>query len=134
VVNCKNGDSSYEISRDLGVTQEAAWFMLHRIRLALPHGSWEKLGGSDGGPVEVDEIFLDPSPRKMHSARRSKMQLASHSGYAKAIVMGMLDREFRKVRGQVIPDVKRGTLQNEILNQIEKKSTVYAGAGLDTIA
>ena len=50
VVNCKNGISSYEIARDLKVTQKSAWFMLHRIRLALKNGSWEKLGGT-GWPV-----------------------------------------------------------------------------------
>ena len=48
VVNCKNGVSSYEISRDLKVTQKSAWFMLHRIRLALKNGSWEKMGGNGG--------------------------------------------------------------------------------------
>ena len=50
VVNCKNGISSYEIARDLKVTQKSAWFMLHRVRLALKSGSWAKLGGT-GGPV-----------------------------------------------------------------------------------
>jgi hypothetical protein len=136
IVNCKNGISSYEIARDLGVTQKTAWFMLHRIRLALQHGSWEKLGGSDGGPVEVDETFIGPASQKMHRARRSKMQLATYSGYSKAIVMGMLDRELRKVRAHIIPDVKRVTLQDAILNQIEKKSTVYTDgfSGYDHLA
>jgi len=50
IVNCKNGISSYELMRDLGVTQKTAWFMLHRIRLALKDGNWSKMG-SDGGPV-----------------------------------------------------------------------------------
>ncbi len=64
VVNCKNGISSYEIMRDLGVTQKTAWFMLHRIRLALRDGSWTKLGGEGGGPVEVDETFVGPEPKR----------------------------------------------------------------------
>jgi transposase-like protein len=126
VVNCKNGVSSYEIARDLAVTQKTAWFMLHRIRRALQQGSWEKLGGSDGGPVEVDETFIGPLPQKMHRARRLKRQTAlDGAGSDKAIVMGMLDRELREVRAKVIPNVKRETLQNEILAGVEKNSTVY---------
>ena len=70
VVNCKNGISSWEIHRSIGVTQKTAWFMLHRIRLALKHGDWSKMGGEDGGPVEVDETFIGPDPRKMHADRR----------------------------------------------------------------
>ena len=64
------------------------------------------------------------------------MQLATYSGYSKAIVMGMLDRELRKVRAHIIPDVKRVTLQDAILNQIEKKSTVYTDgfSGYDHLA
>jgi transposase-like protein len=125
VVNCKNGISSYELARDLRVTQKTAWFMLHRIRLALQQGSWEKLGGSDGGPVEVDETYVGPAPQKMHRARRLKRQAALNDYDGKVPVMGMLDRELRKVRATVLPNVKRETLQRQILNAIEKKSTVY---------
>ena len=134
IVNCKNGISSYEIARDLKVTQKTAWFMLHRIRKALQQGSWEKLGG-DGGPVEVDETFLGPNTVKMHRARRLR-SIELNGTHGKAIVMGMLDRELRKVRTMVIPNVKRDTLQNEILNAIEKKSTVYTDqwAGYDNLA
>jgi transposase-like protein len=124
VVNCKNGISSYEIMRDLKVTQKSAWFMLHRIRLALREGNWSKLGGNDGGPVEVDETFVGPDPRKMHRGRRLR-SIELNGGHGKAIVMGMLDRDARKVRAAVIPNVTRETLQAEIFNQIEKKSTVY---------
>ena len=119
IVNCKNGISSYESARSVGVTQKSAWFMLHRIREALRKGSWDKMGGPDGGPVEVDETFIGPAPQKMHRARRLKAQ------HGKTIVMGMLDRELRQVRTKVIPDVKRETLQTEILDGIAKKSTVY---------
>jgi transposase-like protein len=135
VVNCKNGISSYEIARDLGVTQKTAWFMLHRIRLALQHGSWEKLGGTDGGPVEVDETFVGPNPRKMHSGRRQARYQAIVAR-PKTPVMGMLDRDSRQVRAQVVPDVRRETLQNAILEQIEKGTTIYtdAGVGYDNLA
>lgn len=129
VVNCKNGVSSYEIARDLRVTQKSAWFMLHRIRLALKDGFWGKMGGSESGPVEVDETFVGPDPRKMHRARRLR-SIELNGSHGKAIVMGMLERDARKVRAMVVPNVKRETLQSEILNQIEKKSTVYTDASV----
>jgi transposase-like protein len=126
VVNCKNGISSYEIARDLKVTQKSAWFMLHRIRLALKNGSWEKLGGT-GGPVEVDETFIGGKPKNMHTDRRLKMKTALHGYAEKAIVVGMLDRESRQVRAEVIPSVKRETLQKKILERVGFGSTVYTG-------
>ena len=124
IVTAKNGISSMEISRSLGVTQKTAWFMLHRIREAMKNGSILKLGGGDSGPVEVDETFYGPKPQQMHRERRLRMQTAN-KGNQKTTVMGMLDRETRQVRAQVIPDVKRETLQNAILNQIEGGSKVY---------
>jgi transposase-like protein len=134
VVNCKNGVSSYEIMRDLKVTQKSAWFMLHRIRLALKSGSWEKMGG--GGPVEVDETFVGGKPQNMHAARRLKMQKAVNGNSNKVPVMGMLDRDSRQVRAKVIPNVKRDVLQAEILRQVDKGSTVYTDgwSGYDNLA
>ncbi len=83
VVNCKNGISSYEIARDLKVTQKSAWFMLHRIRLALKNGSWAKLGGT-GGPVEVDETFIGGKPKNMHTDQAGfKMEDCGMNGYAR---------------------------------------------------
>jgi len=124
VVNCKNGISSYEISRNVGVTQKTAWFMLHRIRLALKDGNWSKLGGPEGGPVEVDETFIGPNPRKMHKARRLR-SIKLNGSHGKAAVVGMLDRDARKIRAKMVPNVKRETLQREIINAIEGGSTVY---------
>ncbi len=122
VVNCKNGVSSYELARHLGVTQKTAWFMLHRIRTAMRNGSLMKMG--DSGPVEVDETFVGPKPQKMHRERRLRMQTAEKCNQ-KAIVMGMLDRETRQVRAHVVPNVKRETLQSAILDEIQKGATVY---------
>lgn len=119
--NCKNGVSSWEIHRALGVTQKTAWFLLHRIRLAMKDENAEKLAG---GPVEVDETYIGPKPAKMHRKRRLKLRSAEY-GSSKAIVMGMLDRDSRKVRAGVIPNVKRETLQTAILSQIENGTTVY---------
>jgi transposase-like protein len=122
--NCKNGISSWEIHRALGVTQKTAWFMLQRIRLALQRDNTAKLGGSGGGPVEVDETFVGPNLRKMHRTRRLKLQ-AGECAQTKAIVMGMLDRNSREVRAKVVPNVRREVLQGEILDGIEKGSTVF---------
>jgi transposase-like protein len=124
IANCKNGISSYEIARNVGVTQKSAWFMLHRIRKALANSSWMKLGGENNGPVEVDETFVGPDPRKMHAGRRQARYKAL-SARPKTPVMGMLDRDLRKVRAKVIPNVRRDVLQTEILKAIETGSTVY---------
>jgi transposase-like protein len=123
LANCKNGISSWELHRALGVGQKAAWFMLQRIRLAFKNGSLAKLGG-DGGPVEVDETYIAPDTRKMHNSRRRKRQTTDY-WKRKPIVMGMVDRETRKVRAMTIPNAKRETLQAAILNGIETGSTVY---------
>src|SRR5271170_3840629 len=70
LANCRNGISSYELHRAIGVTQKSAWFMLHRIRVVMQHGSMEKM---EGGPVEVDETFIGGDPRKMHKGRRLEL-------------------------------------------------------------
>lgn len=122
VANCKNGVSSWEIHRSLGVTQKTAWFLLHRIRLAMKDQNVGKFGVD--GPVEVDETFVGPKIDKMHRSRRLRMQTAQR-GNQRAIVMGILDRDLRQVRAKVVPNVKREVLQAEILNQVEKGSDVY---------
>lgn len=124
VVNCKNGISSYEISRDIKVTQKSAWFMLHRIREALRESNWNKLGGTDRGPVEVDETFFGPNLQKMHSDRRLALKNGERAG-KKLAVMGMVDRDAQKVRAQIVPNIQRETLQKAIIEQIERGSTVY---------
>jgi transposase-like protein len=120
VVNCKNGVSSYEIARNIGVTQKSAWFMLHRIRLAMKedHGI-HTMGGNWGNPIEVDETFVGGKPQNRHSKKRSEV------GDKKAIVMGMLDREARQVRAKVIPNVKRETLQTIILDNVGFNAHVF---------
>ena len=100
LANCKNGISSYELAKAIGVTQKSAWFMLHRIRLAMQHGIMHKMGGN--GPIEVDETFIGPNPRKMHASKRDARYKAL-KGRPSIPVMGMLDRESRQVRARVIP-------------------------------
>jgi len=123
IANCKNGVSSWEIHRALGVTQKTAWFMLQRVRLALSNDPGHKMGG-DSGPIEVDETFIGPNPQKMHRDKREARYKAI-CARPNVPVMGMLDRELRQVRAKVVPNVRRETLQTEILNQIGGGSTVY---------
>jgi transposase-like protein len=123
LANCKNGISSYEIARSIGVTQKSAWFMLQRIRLAMKNKSVLKLGSS-GGAVEVDETFIGGKHSNMHGKKRERIKQGLERG-DKTIVMGMLDRETRQVRAKVIPDVTRLTLQGEILKNVVRVGTVY---------
>ena len=121
LVNCKNGVSSWEIHRDLGVTQKTAWFMLQRLRLVLKSGLMGKL---TGGPIEIDETFVGGNLKFMHKEKKVRYQKRG-GAHGKAIVMGMLDRETRKIRAKVVPNTQNGTLQAEIHNNIVRKSTVY---------
>src|SRR3954468_13358069 len=72
LTNCKNGISSYELGRALGVTQKTAWFMLQRLRLALQ----AKDGGKIGREVEVDETFIGGKARNMHKAKRERLGIS----------------------------------------------------------
>jgi transposase-like protein len=130
--NCKNGISSYELHRAIGVTQKTAWFMLHRIRVAMESKSFIKFGGPESAPVEVDETFVGGKIGNMHRSKVRTKYLGRpvQATSAKAIVMGIRDRETRQVRAKVIPNVSRETLQNEILASVEKKSTVYTDAAV----
>jgi transposase-like protein len=116
LVNCKNGVSSYEIADAIGVTQKSAWFMMHRLRMALSGEPETKLGG-EGGTVEVDETFIGGDKKHKHLGKRD--------GDKKVPVMGMLDRNTREVRARVIPNVKMSTLSNHIMANIGEQSEVF---------
>jgi transposase-like protein len=130
--NCKNGISSYELHRALGVSQKAAWFMLQRLRLALQDGSLVKMGGS-GSEVESDETFIGGKARNMHASRRAQFKTARESATMtaganlvnKTTVWGVLDRESRKVRATVVRKVNREALQKAVLDQVAPGSRVY---------
>lgn len=102
LANCRNGVSSYEIMRTIGVTQKSTWHMLHRIRKAMTDLTAEKLGGN--GPVECDETFVGGKVKNMHKSRRV-VGMNYSAGNGKAIVMGMLERGGR-VRARVIANRK----------------------------
>lgn len=112
VVNCKNGVSSYEIARSVGVTQKTAWFMLHRIRLSMQDGDSNILSGQ----VEVDETFIGGKARNMHAGKR-KVAITGTGGSGKVIVMGLLERG-GKVKAGVIDDRSAMTLQSIVLDSI----------------
>lgn len=135
LANCKNGISSHEIAKAVGVTQKSAWHMMHRIRLSMKDESPAMMGGGpEGGPVEVDESFVGGDPKNMHQSRRERMRkevrparvrLYNNVYGHKVAVLGMLDRDSRQVRAKVVPNVRRDTLQKEILDTIEFGSKVY---------
>lgn len=122
IANCKNGVSSYEIHRAIGITQKSAWFLLSRIRLAMQNGSFEKMSGA----VEVDETYVGGKARFMHKAKRAKLGGRGTSG--KTIVLGVLDRTTRKVKAKVISSTKREVLTEEVKEVVETGSTVYTDA------
>jgi len=132
--NSRNGVSSYEVHRSLGVTQKTAWFMLHRIRKAMETNAFDGPLGGGQAEVEVDESFVGGDPRNWHKSKREKhrkeVRLERVREYQnrfthKTAVIGMLDRESRQIRAKVVPNVKRETLQKEILSTIEPGSRVY---------
>ena len=104
IVNCKNGISTYEVGRHLGVTQKSAWFMLHRVRLAMQKRSLLKLG-TDGKEVEVDETFIGGKARNMHVDKR-KRRITGTGGKDKTAVMGILERG-GDVRLAVVPNRRK---------------------------
>ncbi|HQZ40192.1 MAG TPA: IS1595 family transposase [Vicinamibacterales bacterium] len=126
VTNCKNGISSYELGRALGVTQKTAWFMLSRLRLALQGED----GGKLGGEVELDETFIGGKARNMHCGKRKRMGITQGRSMAgKVAVMGLLERhgegKVSRVRLAHIPSNKRRHLMPHVLKHVEAGATVH---------
>jgi transposase-like protein len=130
IVNMKNGISSYELGKALGVTQKTAWFMNHRIRKAMQCGTFRKLAGH----VEVDETYIGGKARNMHRgalAKRVDKHATPYTGrnqnIGKVAVMGLLERN-GEVRTMVVPNTKRKSLHGEVSKHVEQGSTVYSDA------
>jgi transposase-like protein len=124
--NCKNGVSSYELGKDLGIHQESAWFMLQRIRKVMQDDFFgSKLGGS-GGEVEVDESFIGGKARNMHLSER-KRRITGTGTKDKTAVMGILERG-GKIRTTVVPNRKKAALQGEVRKHVEAGAALYSDA------
>jgi transposase-like protein len=115
LVNCKNGISSYEVGRDLDLTQKSAWFVMHRLRLALQEKSLVKLGG-EGKTVEVDETFIGGLSRNMHKQVRER-KIKGTGGRDKTLVVGFLERG-GKVRTSVPGDRRKTTMHKEVKQNV----------------
>lgn len=119
IANAKNGVSSCELARSLSVTQKTAWFMLHRIRLAMETGSFEKLGGK----VEADETLIGGRTKNMHKAKRDPI-VKARGLYGKTVVFGMLERGGR-VKTFVVKNPDRKTLSRHILANVDGNATLF---------
>lgn len=122
ITSCKNGISSYEIARDLNITQKSAWHMMHRIRKALQSGTFMKFAGE----IEVDETFIGGKARNMHVEKRER-RITGTGGKDKVAVMGILERG-GKVKATVVPNRKKKALQAEVKKHVEAGSALYTDA------
>ena len=120
LVSCKNGVSSYEIHRAIGVTQKTAWFMLQRGRLALQ----DITGGKLGGEVEVDETFIGGKARNMHKSVRAR-KITGTGGKDKVVVMGILERG-GEVRTMVVDNRKKKELQKQVREHVEAGAAIFS--------
>ena len=119
------GVSSMKLHRDIGVSQAAAWFMLHRIRQA-----WGSNGGARfGGPVEVDESYFGGKARNMHAHKREQV-IKGRGTVGKTAVVGMKDRQTNKVRAKVVKNTDAPTLQGFVLDNSATDAKVYTDDAL----
>jgi transposase-like protein len=121
VVNCKNGVSSYEVHRAIGVTQKTAWFMDHRIRHALNMGTIER--NKLSGQIEADETFIGGKARNMHRAKREK-KITGTGGKDKTAVMGILERG-GEIRMKIVENTRKKALQSEIREHVVAGSAIF---------
>jgi len=122
LTNCKNGVSSYEIARDVRVTQKSAWFMLQRIRLAMQD---EFFGSKLNGEVEVDETFIGGKARNMHKSRKAK--LTGRVDEDKSVVVGFMERG-GKVRTQIVDQRRKYNMQPLVREHVEAGAALYTDA------
>jgi len=125
IANAKNGISSYEIHRALGVTQKTGWFMLQRIRLAMQNGTIVKIRGI----AEVDETFIGGKARNMHKGKR---EAKGRGPVAMTPVQGLLERTTRQSASRVVLKVvdttRRTELQGNVRKYVLKGSEVHTDA------
>src|ERR1035441_84003 len=126
LINCKNGISSMEIHRALGITQKAAWFMLQRLRLAVQDDFFGSKLGGNGSEIEVDESFIGGKARNMHLSER-KRRITGTGTKDKTAVMGILERG-GKVRAAVVPSRRKAVLQEEVRKHVTAGAALYTDA------
>lgn len=128
IANSKNGISSYEFARATGITQKSAWFVLHRVRLAMKAGCLVKLDGE----VEADETFIRGLAKNMHRHSRRRKETSGPGSVGKETVMGILRRKGKrgssKIKATHVPNTKRATLHKEIRDHVEPGSKLYTDA------
>jgi transposase-like protein len=121
IASCKNGVSSYEIKRALGVTQKTAWFLLHRLRKAMHADSTEKLSGE----IEADETYIGGKVRNMHARSPRRIKTVNSPNWGKTIVVGLLKRETGEVRAKVSPSRTKHHLHAHVNENVELGSVLY---------
>jgi len=128
VTNCKNGISSYELAKALGVTQPTAWFMLSRLRLALQ----SEHGGKMDGTIEADETYIGGKARFMHASKKRRIAMKRGRSIAgKVAVMALLERHDKpssQVRLHVLHSLKRREVQGFVRSHVEQGATVHTDA------
>jgi transposase-like protein len=122
IANSKNGISSHELAKAVGTTQKSAWFMLHRIRLAMQTKSFDKLDGE----IEADETWIGGKARNMHKDVLERRSTGKGRGIKtdKATIMGLRQRG-GEIRASVVPDVQARTLRKHIVENVEWRSRLY---------
>jgi transposase-like protein len=120
IVNAKNGISSYEIHRSIGVTQKTAWFMLHRLRLAMQSGSFSKLSGT----VEADETWVGGDAKNMHHKRRQEFKMKGGRRDHRTCVLGMVERKGR-VRAKIVDRARKHELVPVLEECVQAGTTLY---------
>jgi transposase-like protein len=126
LISCKNGVSSYEIHRGLKVTQKTAWFMLHRIRLAMQESGFNKFAGT----IEADETFVGGKVANMHLDKATRLRMGKRriGGYeGKTVVMGLLERHGKgsKAKVKVLPNTRAYHVRRNVIDNVERGSNVY---------
>lgn len=127
ITNAKNGISSYELARAIGISQKSAWFVLHRIRLSMQ----DELGGKLGGEIEIDETYIGGKARHMHTARKKRIVKNTTGPAGKVAVMGLLDRHARThstVRLKVVGDIRKPSMNKIVRENVREGSVVYTDA------
>lgn len=126
IANCKNGISSHELGRAIGVTQRTAWFMLHRIRKAMESSDFHKMDGE----IESDETFVGGKAANMHAKKREK-KITGRGGADKTPVQCVLQRD-GDARTFVLHNVEGATIKGNIMRNVARDAAVYTDEGTST--